>query len=109
MTKILAVAALAVAALAIVPVGVPVAQAQTRPSNLTAEQALTSSRTGIPAFNPDQGMAPSANGPTFRAFGVPVQVSAPVNAPYTQSAMQTFAGQPMLGSDAVVARGSGTE
>ena len=105
MHRSLILAAAPVATLALAPL----AQAQTRPTNLSAEQALTSSRTGIPAFNPDQGVDQAQNGPTFRAFGLPVQVSAPVNTPYAQSALQTFAGQPMLSADAVVSRGFGTE
>lgn len=38
----------------------------------------------------------------FRLFGVPVRVNAPVNSPYNDSSLRTFAGQPELGRDAVV-------
>ena len=102
MSKVLTLA-LALAALA------GTAHAQMRPTNATAEQSLTTSRTGIPFYNPDQGSADVPASQPYRLFGVPVRVSAPVNAPYTHSALQTFAGQPMLGRDAVVSRGFGTE
>ena len=104
MFKSLAVAVLAVAALS----AAPPAGAQTRTTPLASDQSLSTSRTGIPAFNPAQGVGQVPNGPSFRVLGVPVQVNAPVNAPYVQSSLQTFAGQPMLSSDAVIAHGFGT-
>ena len=102
MSKVLTLA-LAFAALA------GTAHAQMRDTSVTAEQALTTSRTGIPFFNPDQGSADIPASQPYGVFGVPVRVSAPVNTPYAPSALQTFAGQPMLGRDAVVARGFGSE
>lgn len=62
---------------------------------------------GIAPPNPSQGSVSSMPAPAFRVFGLPVGISAPVNSPYMQSATTTFAGQPMNGADAVVARGMG--
>lgn len=62
---------------------------------------------GIAPPNASQGSASGAPAAAFHIFGVPVGISAPVNAPYMNSATTTFAGQPMNGADAVVARGMG--
>ena len=102
MTKTLILAAL----LALGAVGAHAQQA--RPSELSASQSMTTSRSGIPPFNPDQGgTAAIQSSPTTQVFGVPVQVLAPVIPPYNHSAMQTLAGQPMFGRDAVIAQGMG--
>ncbi len=63
---------------------------------------------GLPPANPYQGSHTGERNPTFTLFGIPVRITAPVNAPYTQSATTTYAGQPMLGKDAVLARGLGS-
>ncbi len=62
---------------------------------------------GIAPPNPAQGTASSLPDPVFHVFGIPVGISAPVNAPYVNSATTTFAGQPMTGRDAVMARSMG--
>ena len=63
---------------------------------------------GITPPNASQGTAASMPDPAFHIFGLPVGISAPVNSPYMNSATTTFAGQPMNGADAVVARSMGT-
>jgi hypothetical protein len=63
---------------------------------------------GIPPPNPSQNTTSDLPAPAFHVFGLPVGISAPVNSPYMQSATTTFAGQPMNGADAVVARGIGS-
>ena len=63
---------------------------------------------GITPPNPSQGTAASMPEPAFHVFGLPVGISAPVNAPYMNSATTTFAGQPMNGADAVIARSMGS-
>ncbi len=103
MTKTL----LAVALLATVA-ALPARAQQPRPTELSASQSLNSTQTGIPPYNPSQGGTSAVqNGPTARLFGIPIQVSAPVIPPYNHSSMQTLAGQPMLGRDAVIAQGMG--
>ena len=62
---------------------------------------------GIPPANPSQGSAFGNPEPAFHIFGIPVGISAPVNAPYVNSATTTFAGQPMTGRDAVMAPSMG--
>lgn len=64
---------------------------------------------GIAPPNPSQGSASGNPGPAFHIFGIPVGISAPVNSPYMNSATTTFAGQPMNGADAVVARSMGPD
>ena len=63
---------------------------------------------GIAPSNGSQGTASSMPDPAFHVFGLPVGISAPVNAPYMNSATTTFAGQPMNGADAVVSRSMGS-
>lgn len=97
--KLPALAALA----ALFVAGPALAQSVAPPAGLSTQGESI----GIAPPNPSQGSAASMPDPAFRVFGVPVGIDAPVNAPYTNSATTTFAGQPMSGADAVVSRGMG--
>ena len=100
-----ALAAFAAAALALAPFAAASALAQEvqPPAGLSTRGETF----GISPANPYQGAGSGDTTPTFHLFGLPVRITGPVNAPYTHSETTTFAGQPMMGNDAVVARGMG--
>lgn len=59
---------------------------------------------GLPPENARQSVRGVDNHEVFRLLGMSGQIVAPVAAPYSNSSYQTFAGQPMRGSDAVLAQ-----
>ena len=93
-----------IAGLAVLALATPaVAQSVAPPAGLSTQGESI----GIAPPNASQGSGASMPEPAFRVFGLPVGISAPVNSPYMNSATNTFAGQPMNGADAVVARSMG--
>lgn len=77
-------------------VGLGTAHGQEQPSSqATVTHGMTETAPARPAVQPPRTL--------FTIFGIPVHIGAPVAQPYSGSAYQTFAGQPMRSGEAVLA------
>jgi hypothetical protein len=77
-------------------VGLGTAHSQEQPSSQgTITHGMTETAPSTSAVQPPRTL--------FTIFGLPVHIGAPVAQPYSGSAYQTFAGQPMRSGEAVLA------
>ena len=69
------------------------------PAEVAASHSQTTTVTAA------QAVVPSPAAPTFRLFGLPFRLWAPIERPYEPSAYRDLAGQPESADDAVFAQG----
>lgn len=95
----------------VIGVGTAQAQSQRAAAPLPSNSATTSGTVtdqqgpGLPPVAAHQDTYSNNNKEVFRLLGLSGQIAAPVTPPYNDNASyRTFAGQPMRGSDAVMAQ-----